>query len=279
MPAVGTFLAVSKIVTNSWRCESVTSSFVARAAVGGQVTVAFFRRFARFYAVVMVGCLLCGRSLQAEPIGPGWPQPNGPGTPINLTYSYSNLLDGSFFLISPDELRAATEEALRLWATYAPLNFIEVPDAGPVPSDVPYPADGAPLIRIGHHVSTDLAHAFYPGSDGLAGDVHVASGVPWTLGENNWNFLEAITHELGHALGLPHELDEPAIMNPSYPFHRFAGLGSTFLFPSDIRAIQGLYGVGHGSVQPLDPAPEPTTWLLVGAGVSGLGFSRRRRSG
>ncbi len=250
---------------------------MAHAAVSGKVVCRLFRCFAGFYAIVVVACLLSGSSLEAEPVGPGWPQPNGPGSTIYLTYSYSNLLDGSFFLVSPADLKAATEEGLRLWAAYAPINFIEVPDAGPPVSDMPYSAAGAPLIRIGHHVTADLAHGFYPGSDGLAGDVHVASGVPWALGENNWNFLEAITHELGHALGLPHELNEPAVMNPSYPFHRFVGLGSAFLFPADIRAIQGVYGAGSGSVQPINPAPEPGTYLLVSAGVFAAGLLRRRR--
>ena len=212
----------------------------------------------------------------AEPVGLQWPQPQGTGTPVYVTYSYSNLLDGTFLLTSPDELRAATEEALNLWASYAPLYFIEVPDAGPSVSDLPYAALNLPELRIGHHDSADLAHGFYPGTDGLAGDVHVAAGVPWTVGDGNWNFLEAITHEVGHAIGLGHELDEPAIMNPSYPYHRFSGLGSSFLFPSDIRAIQSIYGVGSGSVQPLDLSPEPSTYLLVAAGVLALAFPRSR---
>jgi hypothetical protein len=212
----------------------------------------------------------------ADPVGLQWAQPFGRGTPVYVTYSYSNLLDGTFLLATPDELRAATEEALTLWASYAPLYFIEVPDAGPPASDVPYAPIG-PEIRIGHHESADLAHAFYPGYDGLSGDVHIATGVPWTVGQGNWNFLEAITHELGHSLGLGHELNEPAIMNPSYPFHRFSGLGTSFLFPSDIRAIQSIYGAGSGSVEPLDPTPEPATYLLVAAGVVSLTLSRYRR--
>ncbi len=194
-----------------------------------------------------------------------------------ITYSYSNLLDGTFLLVAPEELRAATEEAFGLWAAHAPLHFIEVPDVGPPPSDLPYAAGGSVQIRLGHHVTPELAHAFYPGTDGLSGDMHFASGIPWTVDTGHWNFLEAVTHELGHALGLAHELDEPAIMNPAYPSHRFTGLGSGFLLDSDIRSLQAIYGVGVGSVTPLDPTPEPATVMLVGGGVGALVAARRRR--
>jgi hypothetical protein len=217
----------------------------------------------------------------ADPVGLKWPQTGGPGTPVYITYSFSNLLDGSFLLATPAELRAATQEAFALWAGHAPLLFVELHDSGPAPSDAPYCAEGHPQIRIGHHNMEDLAHGYYPGDgDGLSGDVHFASGIPWSIGTGHWNFLEAVTHELGHALGLAHELDEIAVMNPWYSTHRFGGLGSAFLFPADVRNLQAVYGAGVGSVQPLDPtspAPEPATCLMVGAGLAALVRARRRK--
>jgi hypothetical protein len=212
----------------------------------------------------------------ADPVGLQWRQPQGKGTSIAITYSYANLLDGTFLLITPSELRAATEEALGLWAGYAPLHFIERPDSGPAVSDQPYPADGHPQIRFGQHVLAEVAHAFYPGAEGLSGDVHFASGIPWSLGDGHWNYLEAVSHELGHALGLVHELDEIAVMNPWYPSRRFHGLGSARRYPADIRQLQGIYGPGVGSVQPLNPTPEPGTSLLVLTGVASLAHYRRR---
>jgi len=206
-----------------------------------------------------------------------------PGDPPTITYSYSNLLDGALGLPAAD-LRAACEEALGLWATYAPLHFVEVQDSGPPPSDSSYPAFGYPQIRIGHHYidgSTGpnyLAHAFYPYGNGLGGDVHFDNSNTWKIGAGaGYDLLQVLVHELGHSLGLGHTPppDEPggatAIMNPIY-LERYSGLGTAFLYEDDIAGIQSIYGVGVGSVTPL---PEPSSISLLG--VAGLTFLHRRR--
>lgn len=191
-----------------------------------------------------------------------WPDldPTTPG--FQLTYSYSNLLDGGLRGgLSAEDLIAATEEALGLWASVAPLHFQEVVDSGPLPpsDEEDYPAADHPLIRIGYHIIDGdfgvLAHAYYPvRTDGLAGDVHFDNGDRWGTAPSAAaiDILEVMLHELGHSLGLGHETLNTAIMNPFYGEH-FSGLGTGFLFDDDIAGIQEIYGVGVGSVTPLKP--------------------------
>ena len=52
-----------------------------------------------------------------------------------MTYSYNNFLDGGLkdpdgVPVPADYLRLVTEEAFGLWASVAPLHFVEVPDVG-----------------------------------------------------------------------------------------------------------------------------------------------------
>lgn len=195
----------------------------------------------------------------------GWPQPGGRGSPVTVTYSYSNLLDGGLGGgLPPGVIRASIEEALGRWAAVAPLKFVEVADSGPPPSDNFYPAAGTPMIRFGHHgfdgVYGVLAHARYPGTNGFDGDVHFDDGEIWTAAPdavvpaNSTDLVEVATHEIGHALGLAHEALPPqgrdAIMNPIYQ-GRYNGPGTSFLLPDDIEGIRAIYGAGVGSVTPI----------------------------
>src|SRR5690348_7010731 len=46
----------------------------------------------------------------------------------NLSYSYSNLLDGGIQGVSNSDLVSASEEAMGQWAAVTPLTFVEQPD-------------------------------------------------------------------------------------------------------------------------------------------------------
>lgn len=218
--------------------------------------------------------------------GDKWPQAFL-GAPVTITYSYANIFNGA--LLDPNNhplsdavIRDSIQEALSLWASVAPLKFVEVPDTGPDASDVEYSASLSNAeIRFGDHYIDGFgnvkAHAYYPASlfSGLAGDVHFDTSDRWALvGTLTYpDLLGCAEHEIGHALGLDHSFDPNAVMYPT--FHRMDGLGTGFLTADDIAGIQAIYGAGMGSVTPL---PEPATIsLVVTAIVIGGLLARRRR--
>jgi hypothetical protein len=236
--------------------------------------------------LVAAGVALSASLLTATPARADafrWSQPDGLGSPILLTYSFVNLLDLEFTgSLTEAEIRSATAEALGLWSSYVPLHFFERSDSGPAPADSQYAPDSYPDIRIGYHLIDDdtiAAHAFLPWDteeSGLAGDIHLnpMTAFAWSLGGSfpALDFLEVITHEIGHALGVGHILYAEAIMQPFHA-NRFSGLGTGYLLGPDIQAIQALYGTGVGSVHPI---PEPSTVLLLAAGILAMAWRSRQ---
>ena len=186
-----------------------------------------------------------------------WTQPGGIGSPVNLGYSFSNLLDAGAMPggLSATLLKSAIEEALQVWSAVAPLKFSKMIDAGPMPSDTDYAAAGNPQLRFGSHYidgqtgGNVLGHAYFPGGTGLAGDTHFDNSNTWSIKPQPGaiDLIEVATHEIGHALGLDHISAVPAIMNPTYA-SRFNGLGTAFLLADDINGIAAQYGAGLGYV-------------------------------
>ncbi|MEM8718348.1 MAG: matrixin family metalloprotease [Cyanobacteria bacterium P01_G01_bin.39] len=164
--------------------------------------------------------------------GSKWSQPGGLGSPVNITYSFNDF--GNFNGISAEEARASLVEGFNLWSSVAPLNFTEVENS----------ADSQIIISqdsIDGSGGT-LAFAFFPSN----GDITFDADENWTPA----TFLETAVHEIGHSLGLGHEEEAQAILNPSIQ-NRFSGLGGSFLLQDDIEGIQSLYGSGIGSVNVL----------------------------
>lgn len=238
------------------------------------------------------GCPLCiaPTSNNAVPIsadgdptfvlqGGQWPQPGGDGTPVTVTYSYNNLLDGGLLdennqSIPATFIRTVVEEALGLWAAVAPLHFVEVEDEGGPVRVSSYPDGQFGQIRFNHRYINGpdppvgnpqaKAQAYFPGTaSNLGGDVFYDNGDRWaTVGTLPVpDILGATIHELGHTLGLGHDPNPEANMH--WIFIRRQGPGTGALHPSDIAGVRAIYGEGIGSVTPLLRVPEPSGIAIV----------------
>lgn len=232
--------------------------------------------------------------------GSQWPQPGGDGSPITITYSYNNFLDGGLkdengVTVPADYLRVVTEEAFGLWASVAPLHFVEVPDVGtPVftgnsTAYNSYPDDSFGQIRLNHRfingtdaqngMPTTKALAYFPRSvpsSRIAGDIHFDNGDPWAIvgTPSEPDVLGILTHEIGHAIGIGHSTIDGTVMFPAAL--RRMGPGTGVLLPDDIAAVQAIYGAGVGSVTALVPEPGALA-ALGGAMLVMLGCLPARR--
>jgi hypothetical protein len=213
------------------------------------------------------------------PVEYTWPQTNGLGSPITLSYSYSNILNGNMLDFSSGasipqaDLRSAFEAALWDYANILPIHFVEVADSGPMPETGEYDPTGHADIRVGQVANIDdaNAYAYYPFSQtsGLAGDIVFNTerfGNDWTLSV----FYGVAQHELGHSLGMGHALpgNAPTSQLAEADFSEdYTGP----LFPLSagmISALQNAYGAGSGSVTPV---PLPATFMLLFSGIGLLG--------
>jgi hypothetical protein len=109
-------------------------------------------------------------------------------TNYDLSYSFTNALDGGLQPASVTQIRTAVAEAFAMWAAVSPLKFTEQIDPNPsLVTDETYDGDGLPTIRIGQHNidgpvgsgGSLLAHAQRPGDNGRCG---LISARRWRFG-------------------------------------------------------------------------------------------------
>jgi len=234
----------------------------------------------------LLACTLSGNAWAGYyPMYASWEQPNGPGSDITLTYSFSNLFNGDVVdaqgqPFSVNIMRSAFEQAFSDYATVLPIHFIEVADTGPLPETGEYDPTGLADIRIGVVPAIDdaNAYAYFPQdttTSGLAGDV-VFNGERFGLGWTPIFFYAVAQHELGHSLGMGHYINDDAPTETTFANATYNGP----ILPLNsltISALQAFYGTGTGSVTPLSAVPEPVSSALWLAGLSLLFVSRERK--
>lgn len=234
----------------------------------------------------LIACTFSGNAWAGYyPMYASWDQPNGPGSDITLTYSFSNLFDGGIVdnkgqSLSIDTLRSAFEQAFTDYAEVLPLHFVEIADAGPLPETGQYNPAGLANIRIGYvpYIEGANAYAYFPietTTSGLAGDI-VFNAQRFGLGWTPTVFYSVAQHELGHSLGMGHYVNSGAPGDGMLESSAYTGP----IFPLDsmmIDALQTVYGAGVGSVTPLSAVPEPGSSTLLLAGITLLVLRRERK--
>ena len=108
------------------------------------------------------------------------------------------------------------------------------------------PGDGLNVVAwgsLGPGVGAIASPMYFDGTMEEA-DIELNSDLDWS---DAVVFENVLLHELGHAIGMVHEDDAPAVMAS-------AALGTTDLTADDIAGIAALYGTGAGSSPPSPPA-------------------------
>jgi hypothetical protein len=170
--------------------------------------------------------------------------PGFPGWAHSVTYSYRN--------VTPDlpaaTVRGVIRAAFDRWSAVIPLNFLEVPSGGNIQigffSLAHTKSDGSPCAPfdgpVGPGGFSVGGHCFLrwgPGAPPIC-DLHFDEDESWSVSNppSGMDLMTIALHEVGHAIGLQHEDDVPAVMNTVSPQVRRE------LLADDIAGAQAKYG-------------------------------------
>lgn len=163
------------------------------------------------------------------------------GTGVNLNPIDSGGFSTALSTFMPVGFKAEIESAFDAWSSVADITLLEVPDLGENFGVF----GGSGNIRIGGHVFDGaggaLAHGYFPptNANSGAGDIHFDIADSWKIGFGGGGFdiFQVAAHEIGQAIGLSHETELTALMNPFYTesFSR--------LLADDIAGAVHIYGL------------------------------------
>jgi len=176
-------------------------------------------------------------------------------------------------------IKTAIKQALDIWSKVTPLQFNEVAPNSPM---IDLMIDFGTAKHENCEFDFDgnggvLAHAMFPRD----GRLHFDDAEQWLFNDprvQEYEYIDLLwvaTHELGHALGLPHTNQKEDIMYPMYqaPQVENGRIKPLVLSPVDLQAIQRRYGPrGNSPPQMRPPLPTPTGAACprIDAAITGL---------
>ena len=177
--------------------------------------------------------------------------PDKNNIPTNITYEQTGnqtvskwnkkivtyaLVKGSQDIPDKHEIAVGMRLVMQTWQDEIPINFVNVrKDQNP---DITFEWVDGNVDPVINGSTSIMGYSSFP--DALNSPIHIKLNdlLNWSFSGTNfqWNPLNTMQHESGHALGLPHDTNPLAVMYYLYN-------GKIMLDPSDKAAIQAIYGV------------------------------------